>query len=57
MLPDIIFKKYLMAIVLTDPIEVKLSQANLFKRWVCPLLNDVRDLVFIHLSLTFICIN
>jgi hypothetical protein len=47
-----------MIIVLTDPIEVKLSQLNFFNRWVCTLLNDLMDSVFIHLSfkITFIVI-
>ena len=45
-----------MAISITDPVEVKLTNLNFFDRWVTPLLNDARDLVFIHLALkiTFI---
>lgn len=40
-----------MAIILTDPVEAKLPKLNYFNRWVSPLLNDARDLIFIHLTL------
>lgn len=45
-----------MDIIVKDTMEVKIPQYNFLDRWIYPLLNDARDIVFIHLSLKIIFI-